>query len=325
VNQVATFVEDHHEQLGLERLGIARRPSCVLLTPRFRRSRHIVVLVLARGEPVLVAKLPRLPGDVQALAREARNLEAVERALAGHDEGTAPALVAFQEGAAHPLLLETAVSGLPLSPAAIRRGRERIVVCVAAWVERLAAATLRTPADDAWYERLVSAPLRSLAGRGDAEVAGMVDRTRELAEPLRSGTLPLVFEHGDLAHPNLVRQPDGRLGVLDWERAEPAGLPAHDLFFFLAYAALAGRGGRRRHRDDLAELEVAFFGPRAWAWEVVERYALHLAIDAALLRPLLAVSCARAVAASLPPPSLPVGDDARRMMLLWHCALGGGG
>jgi aminoglycoside phosphotransferase len=298
VNQVATFVEDHHEQLGLERLGIARRPSCVLLTPRFRRSRHVIALVLAEERPALVGKLPRRAGDSAGLEREAQNLRAVGRAL----NGSVPTVLAFDDGPPRALLLETALPGEALSPAALRRDRRRASAnAVAAWLERLALATVHTPDDDGWYERLVCRPLR-FTGAAAPELRRLAELTLGRSTVLLDAQLPLVFEHGDLCHPNLLVREDGGIGVLDWERAEPDGLPAHDLFFFLAYAADAGRGA----------LVDAFFGRRAWAWELAESYAERLNIDGALLRPLLAVSCARAIAS---------GAGLERHTLLWRRAL----
>jgi aminoglycoside phosphotransferase (APT) family kinase protein len=282
MNAVAEYLAAHHERLGLAALGVPRRPSCVLVTPRFRLSRHVVVLVLgAHGRPALVAKLPRLARHAAGLAHEARNLRAVASALADPDRGTVPTLVAFDDAAAHPLLLETALEGRPLSPRVVRRDRDAIVAEVAGWLGRLAAATATTERGDDWYERLVGAPLRALA-HGDSEVAAMARDALGDAEVLRTAGLPLVFEHGDLAHPNLLRQPDGQLGVLDWERGDPAGLPARDLVFLVGYAAMG-------------DVRGAFFGPRPWAWPVVERYAVGLGLDRALLRPLLAVCCARVV------------------------------
>jgi aminoglycoside phosphotransferase (APT) family kinase protein len=310
VNGVAGYLAAHHERLGLHRLGVSPAAPCILVTPRFRESRHIVVLVLARegGRPAVVTKIPRLPGDCDALAREARNLRAVERALTGLEERTAPTLISYHEDDDYPLLLETALAGDPLSPRAIRRDRAATVAMVASWLERLAAATLTVPADGAWYERLVAAPLRALAERADAHVRSMIDCTLERAEPLRFAPLPLVFEHGDFRHPNLLRLSDGRLGVLDWERGEPSGLPAQDLFFFLAYAAAACRP-----RDPERELRAGFFGTRPWAWQTAERYALRLGIDTDLLAPLLAVFCARAVGR----------QRTEQTMLLWRSVVGG--
>ena len=54
-------------------------------------------------------------------------------------------------------------------------------------------------------------------------------------QPLRAASVPRVFEHGDLSHPNLIWLPTGRVGVVDWELAEEEGFPLHDLSFFLAF------------------------------------------------------------------------------------------
>ena len=305
LNAAAEFLAANHERLGLDRFGVPVRPSCIVLTPRFRRSRHIVVLVLpvGRRQPVLVAKLPRLRADADALLLEAANLRAVGRALAANEAGTVPSVVALGSSGGRPLLLETAVAGRPLSPRAVRRKRWATGGNVAGWLARLASGTAYAAIGNTWHERLIGAPLRRLADdpSRSAAVREMTGRTLDLADVLRDARLPLVFTHGDFGHPNLLATPDGRLGVLDWERADPTGLPADDLFFFLAYAAQ--REGER-----------AFFGRRPWAWRIAEQYAERVGFDAALLRPLLAVSCARALAED------PVAE---RMMPFWRAALTG--
>jgi aminoglycoside phosphotransferase (APT) family kinase protein len=310
VNAAVGYLAAERERLGLDRLGVRERPACVIVTPRFRESRHVVILLLAPDarRPVLVAKLPRLPVCDRALAREARNLRALENVQSELDEGSVPALVAFEEDGHYPLLLETALTGEPLSPAAIRRDPAGALTAAPGWLERLGAAT-RGEADGAWYDRLVNAPLHSLAARAtDPRVRELVAQTLDLAEALRSARMPLVFEHGDFGHPNLLRRPGGRLGVLDWERGDPAGLPAQDLFFFLAHAALAGA---RHRREEM--LHAAFFGSQPWAWKIAERYARRLAFETELLGPLLAVCCGRALER--------VGSE--RMMPLWRRVLGG--
>jgi aminoglycoside phosphotransferase (APT) family kinase protein len=302
MNQVAAYVTAEHERLGLERFEIPRRPTCVLLTPRFRRSCHVIALVLAERQPApaLVGKLPRQTRDVAGLAREADGLRAVGHALS---DDSVPALLAFEDKRDCPLLLETALTGSPLSPAALRHDRRRSAVeAVVAWVGRLGVETAHAAEGDAWFGRLVREPLRSLSVAQPA-LRGLVELTLERSETLLGVDLPLVFEHGDLCHPNLLIGRDGHVGVLDWERAQPSGLPASDLFFFLAYAADAGRHG----------VLDPFFGRRPWAWRLAEDYAGRLGIDPSLLRPLLAVACARAVAS---------GADLPRHVPLWRRALG---
>jgi aminoglycoside phosphotransferase (APT) family kinase protein len=50
--------------------------------------------------------------------------------------------------------------------------------------------------------------------------------------------LSLVPEQRDFSPWNVLISPDGDVGVLDWESAEPAGLPLLDLVYFLAYLAI---------------------------------------------------------------------------------------
>jgi hypothetical protein len=44
---------------------------------------------------------------------------------------------------------------------------------------------------------------------------------------------PLVFQHGDPGTWNALVTPSGRVTFLDWEAAEPQGLPLWDLFYFI--------------------------------------------------------------------------------------------
>ena len=73
----------------------------------------------------------------------------------------------------------------------------------------------------------------------------------------------------------------GRLGVLDFETAETAGLPGHDLVFACAYIATVSA-----KRPDPQLAGQAFHGPDAWAATVVAAHLRRLGIapelDAAL-------------------------------------------
>jgi thiamine kinase-like enzyme len=44
---------------------------------------------------------------------------------------------------------------------------------------------------------------------------------------------PLVFQHGDAGSWNVLISRDDRIAYVDWEAAEPSGLPLWDLFYFL--------------------------------------------------------------------------------------------
>jgi aminoglycoside phosphotransferase len=321
MNVVASYLAAHRDAPGLKELGLPDDPSFVLITPRFAQSRHVVVLVLAPGatRPVLAVKLPRLAGDGAALAREAANLEAAGRAL-GHD-GSVPPLLAFDPERTHPLLVQGALTGAPLGPAAVRRDPAAAVALIAGWCDRLAAATAQ-PADRAQVERLAVAPLLALAEAREAsdELHELAQRTLPLARGLLAAELPLVFEHGDLGHPNLMVGDDGALGVLDFESARPAGLPGHDLAFACAYAATVSA-----RRPDPALAGEAFHGTDPWAAPVLAAHLLGLGIAREHHDALLAVACGRVVAQAVADGRVVVAngrDAAARHLALWRSTLG---
>ena len=56
--------------------------------------------------------------------------------------------------------------------------------------------------------------------------------------------IPLVFQHGDPGTWNIWVTPSERVAFLDWEAAEPQGMPLWDLFYFVrTYGAWAMRAG----------------------------------------------------------------------------------
>ena len=319
MNVVSAYLDAHREALALDDLGLGRDPAFVLITPRFALSAHVVVLILGRdGEPVLAAKLPRRVGDAAQLAHEAENLRAAAAALG--DDGTTPGVVAFDEDLRHPLLLQRALRGTPLNGSALRRLGAPALDAVAGWCDRLAAATAR-PAERAARERLVLDPIRGLAGRGDVAEAirDLARRTLPVAGRLAGGALPEVFEHGDLGHPNLLLDGAGRVGVLDFERAQAAGMAGHDLAFFLTYAAMAIAAD-----PGAAAVRGAFYGARPWAMERLVRHLGALGVPAAWADAALAVSCARVVAAACAgglTPQAGARDAAGRHLALWSSAL----
>jgi hypothetical protein len=280
-------------ELGLRALGIADDASWVLLTPRFRASRHVVALLWPRGSgsPVAVAKIPRLPRDVTALAREAATLRALH-GLGAHVDGTVPRVIAFDPRRTYPLLVETALDGRLLSPAVVRQDPDGAVARVSAWLRGLPAGHGDTYELRSRWERLLETPLRGFAASADAADRDLVTRTLELTSVLRDGPLRFVFEHGDLSHPNLFELPDGRLGVVDWELAEWRGLPLHDFAFFLGYVAFA-RARARSLPAHVEAFDAAFFGPKAWAACELAAAARRDGIDVRLVVPLVASAWAR--------------------------------
>jgi aminoglycoside phosphotransferase len=296
MNSLETFLKDNWQRLALDRFGSPGRMSSVLATPRFRASGHVVFLVFSDWlpTPVLVAKVPRLPGDDSPLAREAANLRALQLVRPGGFD-CVPQLVAYEANPRHSLLLETAVVGAPVRLRA--NGSTSMVGKIVDWLIEFHTATGRssdTVGD--WYERLVDAPGERFLTLlpSTASERHLVDRTACITTPLAGREVPLVFEHGDFSPPNILANHDGAIGIVDWELAEPDGLPALDLFFFLTAAAFA-RDGASTDDAYLASFGRAFFGPSAWVRPYIARYAHRLGLSRELLGPLFILCWSRYV------------------------------
>ncbi len=262
----------------------------LLLTPGFETSRHVIALLVPRGDihPALVGKTPRLAGDRASLATEATVLQDLE----ARGGPAAPRIVAFEEVHGRPLLLETAIVGTPMNPRAVAADPDG---CIAAGLSWLAGLPVTVDvADEASFERLLAEPLARFASAAGPGVRGLVERTRAAVEPLRQARVPLVFEHGDLGHPNLLVQADGRLAVIDWELAEPAGLPLNDLCFFLAYVASA-RERATSLPDHVAAYERGFLARDAWARGILDTAAEEAGISRELVSPLVTATWMRYV------------------------------
>jgi len=290
MNAILSRVDALRDRFRLGEFDVGEGASCVILTPRFRTSRHVVALLIPNGavEPSLVVKMPRLPRDGDGIAREARILTTLQERCP--DAGrSAPRVVAHTDGD-RPVLVETALVGPLLTRDVLRAGPSRYIDEVVRWLMSLPRGADGTLS----FERLVAEPL-SLFAASFPEAAAeqdLVVRTLEIVEPLREGPLPHVLEHGDLSHPNLILLPDHRVGVVDWELAEEQGLPLHDLSFFLAFATLSLR--RAPAAEGYAKIFAeAFFGRSAWARARMIAYADAIELDRALLTPLFVVCWAR--------------------------------
>lgn len=299
MNTIISFLRQNWRRLGLQHLGAAERLSCVFATPRFRASSHVIAFLLAEGhdQPVLVAKLPRRPADNGRLEREAANLQTAQQARPG-GFASIPRVLAFEECGGHKLLLETTVVGQPMHSAIVRQQPDHCLHAALEWLLDFHSATCTYAASTpARLNKLVTQPLAQLQAGLSAfgEDAVLIERTRRLCEPLLRPGLPLVLSHEDFSHPNILMTTDGKIGVVDWELAEPQGLPTGDLFFFLTYVAFA-RHKARRSAGYLNAFQEAFFGPRAWALPHVRTYAARLAVPGERLMPLFVLCWARYLA-----------------------------
>lgn len=294
---VLQYMTAEERRRAQDEFGVAMDPAWFAITPRFRASSHVVVLVLAEatGRPALAIKIARLPGDGTSLDREAVSLREIQASRPG-GFASIPRVIGYGRRRRHPVLVESALHGVPMSPAFVRDHQQRCCERTLAWLIELQTST-RPHQDGGWYERWIDGPLDRLSAAlgPTGEDQRLIAATRAQTAVLRTLPVPLVCEHGDLSHPNLLSTPDDGIAVLDWETAERAGLPGCDLFFFLTYVAFARRRWWWRESHTSA-FDRAFFGPAAWARPYVERYGAALELPPAALVPLFVATWPRYLA-----------------------------
>jgi hypothetical protein len=309
VNLIERVLTERYDELGLAAAGIPRRMQTALLTPRFPASRHVVALVFSPGDPRAraVAKLPRRPGDNLGVLLEADVLRRVAD-LAPAARAAVPVVLGTVPVGQHVLLVETAVDGVELDPPAVRRDRDLAVRAGRAFIDGLPVMTPAERNRD-WYDAALTRPLDALARAVPlgGETADLVDRTHAVLAPLRDVALPAVFEHGDLSHPNLFLGAEGGLRVIDWERATAAGVPGHDLVFFLQYVSESSRSAVDRGAQRTA-LDADVWAPDGWARVVLAAHLERRGVPVELLDALVVGSWAR-TAAGLVARLVPADDE----------------
>jgi hypothetical protein len=224
----------------------------LLLSGGRRSINKVVGLSFSAGvaRPSSVVKFSRVPTADEALEREASVLRSLERerpAVTG-----VPRLLAQGQRAGRTALAESAVFGEPLISALSPERFGELTGLVGEWLVGLAESRPR-PRDE-WWQRLVGEPLAEFERNFGAVAAEAATRARQRLEGL--GELPGACEHRDCSPWNVVLGDDGTTGLLDWESAEPRGLPGLDLAYFLANAAfiLDGALESGRTRESYARL-----------------------------------------------------------------------
>jgi len=187
----------------------------VLLDPGGDRPRTIVKI------SANVAHRGRLRAETEALTRLA-SLEAAA--------GRIPVVEFAGEHAGREVVGERWIAGRPFEAVASVAADSPQYTAASGWLASLATATVRQrDAGD------VGAALRDLFDRFSAvaplpsgELGALAGHVRTIEA--HDGTVPTVFQHGDPGTWNLVLDDADRVVFLDWEAAEPDGVPLWDLF-----------------------------------------------------------------------------------------------
>lgn len=207
--------------------------SLLLTAPGERPVSKVVALVFGarRSEPRLVVKLPRSAEALASLTREAEALSLLRDRRP--TVVAAPRILFAQTYPGGLVLGETYLEGVPLWQRLRPRSHAALAMKMSQW-----AATLVDPdlSDAAAQARTISSVIDDFQRCFAAVIdAGML---REACEEMATlGSLPTTFEQRDFSPWNILVNRSGQLAVVDWESAQPDGLPLLDLWYGLSYLA----------------------------------------------------------------------------------------
>jgi hypothetical protein len=229
---------DEMLQRALPQAGIDRRRygvSQMLMTGGRRAINKVVSIIFAEPqlEPILAAKMPRVPDSGLALAKEASHLESVQ-SFNSALKGIPKLLFKGDIGGAFTIGLSAFV-GVPMFARLARSRYRPFAIQATDWLIALAGKPRPCPRPF-WWARLVE-PILTEFDRSYGRVAGRTawQKAEHIIRDLPA--LPLVYEQRDFSPWNILLARSGELAVLDWESAEPEGLPGLDLIYFLTYLA----------------------------------------------------------------------------------------
>lgn len=261
--------------------------SWLLLTGGQRSISKVVALVFVEPEPLprLAIKMTRVPESAPGLNREATILRTLGATTPSQITGV-PQVIFHHECADTVILGETALVGQPIGLLVRSDNYQRLALQATDWLIRLAGSTPPI-SRNVWWDRLVGQTLADFERSfGPVIDPQLLAQTKAALATL--GPLPIVCEQRDFSPWNVHLTREGQIAVLDWESAEPRGLPAMDLIYFLSYLAFYHDGVittgnfRASYR---ATLDPSTLTGRV-RQQCLAYYANRVGFDCAALRPL---------------------------------------
>jgi hypothetical protein len=224
---------------------------------------------------------PRLENEWQALG--------LLRELEIGDERTRPSPLFFGCHAGLAVLGETAVVGAPFLDRTTAKDDCPHARAVVDWLLELGVFTAHDVPDVAQPVGRLEALLERFDElyRPDGETSRLLEAEMSALAASTDG-LRLVFQHGDPGPWNLVVTADGSPGFLDWESADPDGMPLWDLFHFLRSFGLAvsQKAGRRDPGRSFVDQVLATSGVNRLLVETTKRFCDETGLSTRLVEPL---------------------------------------
>jgi Phosphotransferase enzyme family len=241
-------------------LALDRHRWALAAPGAFRSQKVLFFLFGSHGSavPDYVVKITRDPALNPRLENEHRALELLREAgFSAAGTLPRPVFLGYEHGLA--VLGETAVDGVPFLERTADTPDCHLAGAAIAWLSALGIATARRPAGGAQavaeqvgtlLERFLR--IYRLSPTHGAFLASQVERLAG-----GEGGLPVVFQHGDPGPWNVLVTADGEPAFLDWEAAEPEGLPLCDLFHFVrSYGFRVSRAGGTTDATDSFEEQL---------------------------------------------------------------------
>ena len=260
----------------------------LLLTGGLHSTNKVTGLVFPRGEstPRYVVKMPRREEvSLSSLEHEAEVLRVLQSRRV-HPLPGVPQLISLKTQNDFPVLVETYLAGTPLYTVMQPERLPELAHQASRWLLNLVEPG-PPQAPETWWDRL-AAPVLDDFERGYAAVGGVPILAAARKELDRLGPLPLATEHRDFSPWNIFVTPSGALTVLDWEGAEPDGLPFSDLLYFLTYLTFFAEGALESGttREAYRRMLDPQTQPGRLASTCIEEYCRATGLDKNVLRPL---------------------------------------
>ncbi len=262
-----------------------------LSAPGSYASKKVLFFLFDRpgSPPCYVVKMTRSSNLNHRLENEHRALKLLEEKGIGVD-GELPRSRFFGHDGGLAVLGETVVHGKPFREMTAAHPQCPHVLRTIDWLTQLAVRTVDLSAascSDAAQD------LATLLKRYVEIYRPQDHHRRALERQLESlaaanERFPAVFQHGDPGTWNILIDPSGRAGFLDWESADPRGMPLWDLLYFLrSFCVEAGR--RTGNRDALAAFADSFLlrsKLQSFVTSALAHYCSAISLPASLLEPI---------------------------------------
>ncbi|HMQ32428.1 MAG TPA: aminoglycoside phosphotransferase family protein [Chloroflexaceae bacterium] len=186
------------------------------------------------------------------------------------------------------ILGETAIDGRPFRQATQATADCPYAHAATDWLRKLAAATTTTATAEEAAARLEQlftrfVELYRLAPSHKEFLAQQIATLRRDPHPF-----PLVFQHGDPGTWNMLATDRHQVAFLDWEAAEPQGMPLWDLFYFLrSYSIIVARAqGTHNNLKGFAQHFLGNTALNRMIGEAIARYRETIGLSATAIGPL---------------------------------------